>query len=198
MVTKVPPTSNGKNVLREKRARPLPSQWAVVSKRSLPAFYVVDETLRVLNFHIDRSSREQRADCKFDARTHALPELVGNTVRSLAERRQLENCADQTLVALPNPSMVVSAVWLEGQRRNNIAVFVERFKARNYVNQATERYALSKREEDVLELLVRGARTSEIAKSLFIAPTTVIYHLNSLMVKTDSHNRTEIVSKALA
>jgi DNA-binding CsgD family transcriptional regulator len=164
----------------------------------LPAFYILNKDFRVVSFYQAASHHEKRADCRFDPSSHALPELIDKTVRNLADRRQQEGRTDQMLVALPNASMIVRAVWLEGELENNVAVFVEQFKSRNYVRQATERYALSKREEEVLELLVRGARTSEIASSLFIAPTTVVYHLNSIMEKTHSHSRTEIVAKALA
>lgn len=181
----------------DKRAHASATEWALVSERSIPAFYIVNQAFRVLNFHVDSTYLEKRADCKFDASSHALPDLIGKTVRNLADRRQREHCSDQTLVALPNSSLFVRAVWLAGELGTNIAVFVEKFKSRNYVRQATQRYALSKREEEVLQLLVRGAKTSEMASSLFIAPTTVIYHLNSLMVKTQSHSRTEIVAKAL-
>ncbi len=186
------------NLPIEKRARASPKEWALVTKRSVPDFYIVNDRFRVLNFHVDLSHHEKRADCRFDVTGQALPELIEKTVRNLADRREQENCNDQTLVAIPNSSLFVRAVWLAGEFGNNIAVFVEQFKSRDYVRQATARYALSKREEEVLGFLVRGARTSEIANSMFIAPTTVIYHMNSLMEKTHSHSRTEIVAKTLA
>ncbi|MBC5828746.1 MAG: helix-turn-helix transcriptional regulator [Candidatus Eremiobacteraeota bacterium] len=198
MATKLPVLRTVGDLGTEKRARASPKEWALVTKRSVPAFYIINDQFRVLNFHVDLSYQEKRADCRFDANSRALPELIAKTVRNLADRREQEHCNEQTLVALPNSSLFVRAVWLAGDFGNNIAVFVEQFKSRNYVRQATARYALSKREEEVLGFLVRGARTSEIATSLFIAPTTVIYHMNSLMEKTHSHSRTEIVAKALA
>lgn len=197
MANRLPVISTFDELSSEKRANASATEWALVSERSLPAFYIVNQALHVLNFHIDSTYHEKRADCKFEPSTRELPQLIRKTVRNLADRRQREHCTDQTLVALPNSSLFVRAVWLAGELGANIAVFVEQFKSRNYVRQATQRYALSKREEEVLHLLVRGAKTSEMARSLFIAPTTVIYHLNSLMVKTRSHSRTEIVAKAL-
>jgi len=198
MANKLPALTPLEQDSADRRAQGNIREWALVSKRSLPSFYIVDDAFRVINFYVDASRYEKRADCRFDASTHQLPELIAKTVRSLAARRQRERRNEQTLVALPNSSLFIRAVWLEGDPGNNIAVFVEQFKARNYVRQAAARYALSKREEEVLGFLVRGARTSEIASSLFIAPTTVIYHMNSLMEKTHSHSRTEIVAKALA
>ena len=52
---------------------------------------------------------------------------------------------------------------------------------------------LTKREQEVVELLVRGTATSEIAASLGIAGSTVIQHIKSAMSKTGTHGRVELV-----
>jgi DNA-binding NarL/FixJ family response regulator len=56
---------------------------------------------------------------------------------------------------------------------------------------------LSGREQQVLGMLARGLRNKEIAEQLFIAPSTVNYHLTAIFNKLGVANRTEAVSVAL-
>jgi DNA-binding NarL/FixJ family response regulator len=52
---------------------------------------------------------------------------------------------------------------------------------------------LSEREREVLDLLVTGKRTSEIAASLFVSPKTVSNQLTSIYGKLGVANRTEAI-----
>lgn len=56
---------------------------------------------------------------------------------------------------------------------------------------------LNEREQEVLTLLIRGARNREIADQLFIVPRTVEYHLANIYSKLGVSNRTEAVRVAL-
>lgn len=56
---------------------------------------------------------------------------------------------------------------------------------------------LSPRERDVLNLLVQGKSTKQMAVSLYIQPSTVKQALSSLYQKLGANNRTEAVSIAL-
>ena len=56
---------------------------------------------------------------------------------------------------------------------------------------------LTRRERDVLKLLVEGYSTKEIADTLIITPKTVEGHKTNLMVKLGIHNRIELVKYAL-
>lgn len=55
---------------------------------------------------------------------------------------------------------------------------------------------LTRREMDVLHLLVKGLCAKEIAKTLFISETTVITHKKNLKEKFNARNTAELVSKA--
>ncbi|MHB8146149.1 MAG: response regulator transcription factor [Vulcanimicrobiaceae bacterium] len=55
------------------------------------------------------------------------------------------------------------------------------------------KFGLTRREQEVVELLVRGAATSEISASLGVAISTVIQHIKSAMSKTGTHGRVELV-----
>lgn len=53
--------------------------------------------------------------------------------------------------------------------------------------------ALTARELEVLALLAEGLSNTEIAQRLFVEPTTVKYHLASLLQKTASRDRLQVV-----
>jgi NarL family two-component system response regulator LiaR len=55
---------------------------------------------------------------------------------------------------------------------------------------------LSKREIDVLELMVKGCTNQQIADSLFLSIHTVKTHLANIFVKLDVKNRTQALLKA--
>ena len=54
----------------------------------------------------------------------------------------------------------------------------------------------TRREQDVLELLVKGFCAKEIASELFISETTVITHKKNLKEKFNARNTVELISKA--
>ena len=54
----------------------------------------------------------------------------------------------------------------------------------------------SKREKQVLELLAGGKTNKEIGAKLFIAESTVKFHVHAILSKLDAGNRTEAVSIA--
>lgn len=52
-------------------------------------------------------------------------------------------------------------------------------------------YHLTRREQDVAQLLVCGTPNKNIARSLCISLRTTKGHVSMLMLKTQAHNRTE-------
>ena len=61
----------------------------------------------------------------------------------------------------------------------------------------TAGYDLTKREREILGLLVEGKTNSEIADSLTLSPGTVRFHVSNILSKLGANNRTEAVSMAL-
>ncbi|HET7489833.1 MAG TPA: response regulator transcription factor [Acidimicrobiales bacterium] len=56
---------------------------------------------------------------------------------------------------------------------------------------------LTKREEEVLQLIAEGASTPEVGKRLYISTKTVRHHLSSIYEKLDSRDRTQAVLRAV-
>jgi uncharacterized protein (UPF0332 family)/DNA-binding CsgD family transcriptional regulator len=57
--------------------------------------------------------------------------------------------------------------------------------------------SLTRRERDVLELLVEGRTSPQIAEALFVAPSTVCYHVRHIYEKLHVHTRGQAVACAL-
>ncbi len=56
---------------------------------------------------------------------------------------------------------------------------------------------ISRREVDVLECLVKGMTTIQIAEHLFVSENTVKTHIRHILDKLEASNRAEAVSKAV-
>lgn len=56
---------------------------------------------------------------------------------------------------------------------------------------------LSRREQEILLLLVQGKRSKEIALELFISPATVSTHRKNLLYKSKARNTSELISLAI-
>jgi DNA-binding NarL/FixJ family response regulator len=77
------------------------------------------------------------------------------------------------------------------------ALFLEPYHARDFVLAAVRRYALTRREGTVLELVMRGTSTSNIARRLDIAEGTVHQHVKNLGGKIGVTKRNAIVATIL-
>jgi DNA-binding CsgD family transcriptional regulator len=76
-------------------------------------------------------------------------------------------------------------------------VSIEPVAQRDHIARATERFSLSRRENEVLTLVLRGDRANDIALELGISSATVGDHLTNLLRKTRSRNRSEMLSKVM-
>jgi DNA-binding CsgD family transcriptional regulator len=78
--------------------------------------------------------------------------------------------------------------------RSHFAVFFEPI-SRNSVEAAAKRYDFTKREQDVLALILAGSSTAQIARKLYISEGTVGDHVKSMFRKTGTNRRSELVAR---
>ena len=72
-----------------------------------------------------------------------------------------------------------------------------RFQRARALQMAKRRYMLTNRECELLDRILHGEQSSEIARLLSISLATVEWHTKRLLVKTDSHNRTQMATRTL-
>ena len=80
-----------------------------------------------------------------------------------------------------------------------ILVLIERVSPAKKINlnKAAQRHKLSKREIEVVELLILGHKNKEIAERLCLCVYTIEDHLKKIMKKMQVGNRTSILAKLL-
>lgn len=80
---------------------------------------------------------------------------------------------------------------------SDIAVTIERTGAGDRADLFARAFGLSHREQELLQCLVEGADTREVAQRLFLSEHTVQDHLKSVFAKTSVRNRRTLLARAL-
>jgi DNA-binding CsgD family transcriptional regulator len=148
-----------------------------VKRRDAPRFFIIDAHLKVLSISPGA----------------AIDKLIPEALVRLSECGALREPA---LVML-NDDTWLRTVPLDGSWVEATVVFVENGEIRGSIQRAAQRYGLSKREMDVLRLMLDNHVNASIAKLLFIAESTVCDHIKSIYRKTQSARRTELIGKLL-
>ena len=109
-------------------------------------------------------------------------EEIGAIVRNLLERSQL-----------------IQTAWL--QYREPTAPQITPMKPSAPINAENllreQSVSLTRREKDVLDLLSEGLSNAQIAASLYLSPRTIEKYVTSLLRKTETSNRAELVRFAI-
>lgn len=92
--------------------------------------------------------------------------------------------------------LVVRALTLDGET-GWTGLLVERVGTRESLEHATARFGFTRREVDVLRLVLEGDSAAEIADRLGIAEYTVGDYVKRLFAKTRVRNRSEMIAKVL-
>lgn len=96
--------------------------------------------------------------------------------------------------------MTVRAARIEGPEpplERNIAVTIEESSAAERVDLFARAFGLTARERELLDHLVSGKDTREVARRMFLSQNTVQDHLKSIFAKTGAHSRRLLLSRAL-
>jgi DNA-binding CsgD family transcriptional regulator len=143
-----------------------------------------------------------------------LAELSGATVEAGVRCSSIHAVASATRSAIATaghagtatlPSSVVKTpvgTWLVlhggllgAPRSGEVAIFLQRAHPTLVAPLLLKAYSLTPREQEVTQLILRGATTIQAAKRLAISPHTIGDHLKAIFDKTDACTRGELSAK---
>ena len=160
------------------------------------AFYVLDSDLQIVLAWSSESQRRIALTGLHTRIAERLPIVLEETVRELTSAWSAES-GHQPGVAHPVPFLVVRTQPMTGPAGLFIGVRVDRFQPPNSLTGAALRFHISPREVQVLALLLDGNHLDQIAKQLHITSSTVQDHIKSMLDKTGSRNRSELIARVL-
>lgn len=183
------------------RLDPLDEKPDASSERVGPAtdgsFYVLDQELEIV---LAWSAEDQRRIALTGLRTqlaHRLPAVLEETVRDLIAGWRSDPVTQTVGSSRPVPFLVVRTQPMSGPAGLFVGVRIDRFHPPHSLVGPAERYRISPRELQVLALLLDGAKLEEIGLQLHITSSTVQDHVKSMLDKTGSRNRTELIARVL-
>jgi DNA-binding CsgD family transcriptional regulator len=140
-----------------------------------------------------------------------LAELSGSTVDAGVRSASIQAVASATRSAITTagaagtPTLPSSAVktpagtWLVlhggllgAPRSGEVAVFIQRAHPTFVAPLLLKAYGLTPREQEVTQLMLRGATTIQAAQRLAISPHTITDHIKSIFEKTGARTRGEL------
>ncbi len=161
------------------------------------SFYVLDRDFQIL---LAWTAEEQRRIALTGLRTRIadrLPGVLEEAVRELIADWRDDSGSQKAGIAHPVPFLVVRTQPMSGPAGLFIGVRIDRFQPPKSLRGPAARFHISPRELQVLAMLLDGEKLEEIGRKLHIAPSTVQHHVRSMVDKTGSRNRTELIARVL-
>ncbi|MGZ6246255.1 MAG: helix-turn-helix transcriptional regulator [Vulcanimicrobiaceae bacterium] len=124
-----------------------------------------------------------------------LPEAIESAVRTVVASWSDSEKVEQVVASVHK--LIVRVGSLDGPSGSMIAVFLEEHARREDLATVARRYSLTRRETQVLTLLLDGLNAREIAERLCIAEVTVSDYFKSLLRKTQAKNRSDMLARVL-
>ena len=167
------------------------------AERAPPAQFVLNRDYAVESRWIPNADPNDALQSILELADEGLPPVVEDAVRAVAALWTDDPATWGPATVVPLPFMVVRVAPLTGSAGPKIGVLVERFRSRNPLRYAAEKFAMSSRELEVLALVLKGFGTPQVAMALDIAESTAHDHIKRMMLKTRARNRVELAAKAL-
>jgi DNA-binding CsgD family transcriptional regulator len=161
------------------------------------AFYVLDSNMQIV---LAWTGEEQRHVTLTGLQTRLadrLPSVLEETVRELIAGWDNDPASQKPGFAHPVPFLVVRTQPMSGPSGLFIGVRIDRFRPPHSLTGPADRFHISPRELQVLALILDGEKLEEIGKKLHVAASTVQDHIKSMLEKTESRNRSELIARVL-
>ncbi|MBR8832220.1 MAG: Transcriptional regulatory protein DegU [Chroococcopsis gigantea SAG 12.99] len=127
--------------------------------------------------------------------SHTQKTLIDRIIEAGAGGYCVKGAPSQSLI-LAIRSLVAGASWWDSAATNEIRSAFGNIAATNEVENRLNPI-LTKREEEILGLIVEGKTNQEIAEKLYIAPGTVRVHVHTILHKLDVRDRTQAAVVAI-
>lgn len=167
------------------------------AERASPAQFVLTRDYAVESKWIPSDDPDDVLQSILELAENGLPPVVDHAVRAVTASWTDDPATWEPGSVVPLPFMVVRIAPLTGTAGPKIGVLVERYRSRNPLRLAAEKFGMSSRELEVLALVLKGFGTPQIATALDIAESTAHDHIKRMMLKTRARNRVELAAKAL-
>ncbi|HEY8314143.1 MAG TPA: helix-turn-helix transcriptional regulator [Candidatus Baltobacteraceae bacterium] len=167
----------------------------LIKKRAKPRLILLDESYGIAFAEPDATSVIAGLMNFPQQRISRLPLPIEAAVRSIVQSWKSGEAVEQ--VVTPLPDVVLRVGRLDGQGGCYIAVYIEHHKSREDLAQTAHRYSLTRRERQVLTLILGGASGADIAEELNISESTVSDYFKHLLTKTGAKNRADMLAKVL-
>ncbi|HXF33180.1 MAG TPA: helix-turn-helix transcriptional regulator [Candidatus Acidoferrales bacterium] len=161
------------------------------------AQYVLNAELEIVLAWTSENERRVAVTPLHGLLENRLPRVLEETVRTLTTAWTDEMATRKPGIARPVPFLVLRTRPMAGPAGLFIGVSLERARPVHSLTTAAARFRISPREVQVLALLLDGLQLNEIAEQLHIASSTVQDHIKSLLQKTGTENRSEMIGKVL-
>ncbi len=129
----------------------------------------------------------------------AVLSMTGALRRALGPRTDREGSSVPRLLVRARSGrwLVLDGAWTEpgADRGSETMIVIEAAGPREVAWLKTSAYGLTKREREVVDLVVRGASTKEISRALYISEYTVQDHLSNVFEKVGERGRRALVKR---
>jgi DNA-binding CsgD family transcriptional regulator len=139
------------------------------------------------------------ADAGFQSKDFVrLPSDIEDAVKIAAVTLSTQNGDESIGTSSVVGRLVVRTSLLSGPAGRCLAVTLEELRRRDPIASAGKRFRLSKREREVLSLIIMGYEAREIAERLGIAESTVGEYFKHLNEKVGARNRSAMLAEIFA
>lgn len=154
-------------------------EYSVVASRIPPILVVVDLDLNVLSWSPDSGVVNMISNGDDELR---------NAVRTSCAR-------GEQLIHILDGDILLRVIPMQTNTAECVVIMVESFGHRGSLSRAAKVYRLTKRETEILALVVQGLSNAEISEALYVAQSTVADHVKNVMRKTRTTKRIHLLSK---
>ncbi|MGZ3497582.1 MAG: response regulator transcription factor [Vulcanimicrobiaceae bacterium] len=171
--------------------------FELVKKRAKPRVILLNNDLSIAFAEADAIATLSRLLGFPQEHINRLPLNLEQPMRRAVEAWGRTNTRDELLIPASRELMLrVSRLDGVGDCYF-IAVFLEEISRREDLAGAARRYRFTRRELEVLTLMLGGLTTNEIAENLCLAETTVADYFKHLIKKTHARNRADMLARVL-